>query len=222
MIDLSWLPNVANKKIVLASASPRRRELLSQMGVRFEVVPTLADDCVDPYEYRLAQSYVSETAEMKAEEVWERCQNDPSLPDADIVIAADTVINASPGHCDILNKPGNAGHAEVMLSALSGKEHQVLTGVHIIFSDKSWGAGNYREKHFVEGTMVKFAEIDPDLMKAYIASGEPFDKAGGYGIQGPAAMFIESIEGDYYNVVGLPIHRLYQELRDIEQVYQRH
>lgn len=82
------------------------------------------------------------------------------------MIAADTVINASPGHCDILNKPGNAGHAEVMLSALSGKEHQVITGVHIIFSDKSWGAGNYREKHFVEGTMVKFAEIDPDLMKA--------------------------------------------------------
>lgn len=82
------------------------------------------------------------------------------------MIAADTVINANPGHCDILNKPKHAGHADMMLNALSGKEHQVLTGVHIIFSDKSWGDGDYDEQHFVEGTIVKFAEIDPDLMKA--------------------------------------------------------
>lgn len=81
------------------------------------------------------------------------------------MIAADTVINASPRHCDILNKPKHADQAEMMLTALSGKEHQVLTGVHIIFSDKSWH-GHYREQHFVEGTMVKFAKIDPGLMKA--------------------------------------------------------
>lgn len=201
MLDLSWLPNVSKKKIVLASASPRRRELLSEMGVQFQVVPTLADDNNDPARYQLASQYVSDTAKPKAEEVWERCQNDPALPNADIVIAADTVINATPGHCEILNKPRNADQAEHMLNMLNNKEHQVLTAVHVIFRKNN---GQVDERHFVESTLVKFSDIDPGLMKAYIASGEPFDKAGGYGIQGPAAMFIEKIDGDYYNVVGLP------------------
>lgn len=133
------------------------------------------------------------------------------------MIAADTVINATPGHCEILNKPRNADQAEDMLNRLNNKEHQVLTAVHVIFRKNN---GQVDERHFVESTLVKFSDIDPGLMKACksenpfwypefilvalvtdIASGEPFDKAGGYGIQGPAAMFIEKIDGDYFNVV---------------------
>ncbi|KAI7885567.1 nucleotide-binding protein [Lichtheimia hyalospora FSU 10163] len=220
MLDLSWLPNVSSKKIVLASASPRRRELLSEMGVKFQVVPTLVDDSNDPETYQVAAKYVHDTAEAKAREVWERCQNDPALPDADIVIAADTVINANPDHCLILNKPKDADEAQEMLTMLSDKEHEVLTAVHLYF--KANNEPGYQHRSFVESTKVKFSKVDAGLLKAckYIASGEPFDKAGGYGIQGSAAMFIEKIEGDYFNVVGLPKHRLYRELRDLEQVYQ--
>lgn len=164
-----------------------QEKLTIDQGVQFQVVPTLADDNNDPARYQLASQYVSDTAKPKAEEVWERCQvwkricqvlqvfnlgaqNDPALPNADIVIAADTVINATPGHCEILNKPRNADQAEHMLNMLNNKEHQVLTAVHVIFRKNN---GQVDERHFVESTLVKFSDIDPGLMKA-CKSENPF------------------------------------------------
>ncbi|KAI8379474.1 maf-like protein [Radiomyces spectabilis] len=131
---------------------------------------------------------------MKAREVFERCQDDATLPDADIVIGADTVVVMDN---DVLEKPRDEAHALAMLQRLSGQTHQVFTGVHIIYKSDS----EVKQTGFVECTRVKFSEIDSDTMAAYIASGEPFGKAGSYGIQGTASLFVEWIHGDYWNVV---------------------
>ncbi|KAI9323264.1 acetylserotonin O-methyltransferase-like protein [Dichotomocladium elegans] len=216
MLELSWLPHVYNKTIVLASASPRRRQILTDMGLKFQVVQTLVDDAVEPSSYSSASAYVMDTAGAKADEIWNRCQADSSLPDPDIIIAADTVINF--GEFDILNKPRTPQEARTMLNKLSGKSHHVLTGVVIYVKSEKSNEKRYKCR-FVESTKVTFANIDQGLLDAYIASGEAFDKAGGYGIQSDGSLFIEKIEGDYYNVVGLPKQRLYQELRKIEEMY---
>ncbi|KAI9355546.1 maf-like protein [Pilaira anomala] len=143
---------------------------------------------------------------MKAQEVFNRCYEGDGLPNADIVIGADTVV-VKDDH--VLEKPRDKNHAMEMLEQLSGRTHYVLTGVHIIYKTKD---DEILSSHFVEKTTVKFSELDTETMNAYVNSGEPFDKAGGYGIQGEAALFVESIEGDYWNVVGLPKNHLFREL----------
>ncbi|KAF1799770.1 maf-like protein [Mucor lusitanicus] len=142
---------------------------------------------------------------MKAKEVFERCQQDPELPTADIVIAADTVVVKD--EC-VLEKPKDKDHALEMLQQLNGQTHYVLTGVQIMYkiNDK------VERIEFVERTEVQFSQMDPEIIQAYVDSGEPFDKAGGYGIQGQASLFVESIHGDYWNVVGLPKNHLFREL----------
>ncbi|ORZ10454.1 maf-like protein, partial [Absidia repens] len=137
----------------------------------------------------------------KAKEVWDRCQTDATLPKADVVIGADTVVVSND---QVLEKPKDADHATTMLRQLSGESHTVLTGVHILAQDLHY--------HFVTTTKVTFATLSDDDIGEYVRSGEPFDKAGAYGIQGSAALFISSVEGDYWNVVGLPQHSLYKEL----------
>ncbi|KAF7726895.1 hypothetical protein EC973_008190 [Apophysomyces ossiformis] len=188
-IDWPLLRFLSKKKVILASASPRRREILTDMGLVFEVVTTLKPDENNPLAYESPAEYVKDTARMKAKEVLERCQADRSLPDADIVIGADTVVVID-GH--VLEKPRDDNHAEAMLQKLSGRTHEVLTGVCVL---------GPCERTFVETTRVTFSEIDADTIKAYVASREPFDKAGAYGIQGEASLFVQSIEGDYWNVV---------------------
>ncbi|KAI7897633.1 inosine triphosphate pyrophosphatase-like protein [Cokeromyces recurvatus] len=198
-MPLPILETLCNKTIVLASASPRRREILTDMGLKFSVVTTLKPDENDPTAYETRSEYVADTAYMKAKEVFDRCQEDPQLPNADIVIGADTiVVAAAAAETDIvLEKPRDKEHALYMLDLLNGKTHHVLTGVQLFYKYKN----KVERTGFVERTEVTFSKLDSDIINSYIDSGEPFDKAGGYGIQGEASLFVESIHGDYWNVV---------------------
>lgn len=176
--------------IILASQSPRRRELLAQMGVpQFEVVPALGEEIASP---GLSPAQLVEVlSRQKAEEVAVQAGPD------DVVIAADTVV-AVDGQ--VLGKPHSTQHAHEMLSALSGREHTVYTGVTVC------RGGQILTQH--EATAVRFRPLTAQEIDAYIATGEPMDKAGSYGIQGRGALLVEGISGDYFNVVGLPVCRL--------------
>lgn len=175
--------------IILASQSPRRKELLEQMGLEFQIIPAKgeeeADASLPPAEY------VQQLALQKAAEVAAQCDA------KDIVIGADTIVVLDG---EILGKPHNAAHAFKMLSRLSTRRHTVYTGVAIVQGE--------RQMVGVEATTVRFCALTEQEILSYVDTGEPLDKAGAYGIQGRGALFIDSIHGDYYNVVGLPICRL--------------
>ncbi len=185
------------RKIILASASPRRRELLTQAGVRFEVVVSDAREVItksDPAQI------VEELAYTKAKAVAGLMREEAAVIGADTVVAVEG---------EILGKPGSEEEAFAMLSKLQGRTHQVFTGVAVIVKDT-----DTEEVHiFSEKTDVTMYPMEPGEIRDYIATGEPMDKAGAYGIQGRAAVFVEKIQGDYNNVVGLPIARLYQEMK---------
>lgn len=204
------------KKIILASASPRRRELLTQIGLEFTVMPS---DVVENPESTLPQDIVIELSKEKARDIWEKLgqtdmggnKNDTydeicSSADA-LVISADTVV-AIDG--EILGKPRDEEDAVRMLNLLSGKEHQVYTGVTMIWID---GEGKQEEYSFYVCTGVLMYRMNRAEILQYVHSGEPEDKAGAYAVQGRAAAFIKSIRGEYSNVVGLPVGRLYQEMK---------
>ncbi len=184
-------------RIVLASASPRRKELLKQLGLEFEI-------CVSDVEEKVTETIPSKVVEelsfQKAEAVFRQLQGDV------LVIGADTVV-ALEG--EILGKPKNPQHAAEMLKDLQAREHQVYTGVTIF---QRIGESE-RSNTFSESTYVKFYPMTDEEIVSYVESGEPMDKAGAYGIQGLGGRFVEQIKGDYNNVVGLPIARLYQELK---------
>ena len=180
--------------IVLASASPRRRELLEMMGLEFEIVP--AKDELDAEGLPPAEA-VAKIALGKAMSVAKlRAEND-------LVIAADTLVCLDG---ELLGKPKDEAEAFAMLKKLSGNEHQVYTGVAVSQGDKSVSCA--------EMTKVRFCRMSVEDIKNYIATFEPMDKAGAYGIQGKGAVFIEGIEGDYFNVMGLPLHRLSLMLKE--------
>jgi septum formation protein len=197
-------------RIILASASPRRKELLEQIGVEFEICPAKGEEVVTKTE---PAEVVAELSKQKAEEVASGVlsynENHPDLvtPQDILVIGADTVV-AHGGR--ILGKPQDEADARQMLTRLSGQVHSVYTGVTLVFIDKSGRTGEYA---FFEKTDVAVYPLDQEEIDRYIASGEPMDKAGSYGIQGRFASYIEKINGDYNNVVGLPVARLYQELK---------
>ncbi len=180
-------------KIILASGSPRRKELLLQAGIDFEVITSDIDEVCEATE---PGQVVMELSMQKALAVAEKCPGQ-------VVLGADTVV-AIDGN--ILGKPADEAEAFNMLSLLSGKKHMVFTGVTII--DKS------SQAHvFFESTLVEMYELTEEEIRAYIATGEPMDKAGAYGIQGKGATLIKGIEGDYNNVVGLPLARVYRALK---------
>lgn len=185
-------------KIILASASPRRSQLLSQVGISFEVIPS---DFEESVLLDTPQDTVLAFAKGKAGEVVMR------VPDGRIVLGADTVVV-----CDgtILGKPHQKDDAFRMLKMLQGRSHEVYTGVCLLKKD----GGIFREKSFVEETKVNFAKMTDEEILEYIESGECMDKAGAYGIQGRCAAYITGICGDYNNVVGLPVGRVYRELRE--------
>ena len=194
------------KKIILASASPRRRELLEQIGLKFDVVVSDADEDMIEKTDKI-NLYVEELAMIKAAAVAEVIKNN-GIKDA-IVIAADTVVS-----CDneILGKPKDENDAQRMLSMLSGRSHEVYTGVCVMDISNGFSVAEY------EKTTVFFNELSEKKINAYIKTGEPFDKAGGYGIQSKGVVLVERIEGDYSNVVGLPLSRLVKILeKDFEQ-----
>lgn len=181
--------------IVLASASPRRRDLLTLVSPDFWIVPAKGEEQADPS--LTPADYVQTLAKDKAEEV------SAMFPD-ETIIGADTVVSIDG---EILGKPHDETDAWHMLGLLSGRTHSVFTGVAVI-SD-----GNLTT--FAEETRVTFFPLDDREIARYIASGEPFDKAGAYGIQGAGALLVKGIEGDYYNVMGLPAGRLYRLLKSM-------
>lgn len=184
--------------IILASKSPRRRELLSQMGLTdFLIIPAAGEENADP---SLTPPQLAEALALhKAREVY----RNHAAP-GDLVIGADTIVVLD-NH--VLGKPRDAGHALEMLTALSGRAHHVCTGVAVLRD------GAELVDH--EDTEVHFRTLTRQEMLRYIATGEPMDKAGAYGIQGRGALFIPRIHGDYSNVVGLPLCRLGQMLEQL-------
>lgn len=179
-------------EIILASGSPRRRELLSQAGIDYIVKPADIDENTKE---TLPSKVVEDLSKSKAIAV---SKDNPGR----VVLAADTVVAFDNR---ILGKPKDEEDAFEMLSALSGRTHQVYTGVTIIDE-----AGNVNT--FSECTDVEMYENSPELIRGYIASKEPMDKAGAYGIQGLGVILVKSISGDYNNVVGLPLAKVYREL----------
>lgn len=181
--------------IVLASQSPRRRELLERMGLTFRVVVPDVEERMDrglgPDE--LVKAISAEKAAAAAELVGREA----------LVIAADTVVALDGA---ILGKPSSPAHARQMLRSLSGRRHMVYTGVTVRQGD--------RTRTLSQATAVSFRSLDAGEIDAYIATGEPLDKAGAYGIQGYGAMLVEGIQGDYYNVVGLPVCALGETLKE--------
>lgn len=190
------------KDIILASASPRRRELLTQAGFVFTVKVSDAEEIITEKE---PDKIVRELAFLKAKVVA------ASEEDA-LVIGADTIVAAEG---KVLGKPHSREEAFSMLSMLQGKTHQVYTGV-ALFTKK---AEKETQKVFAEKTEVTFYPMTEKEIWDYIDTGEPMDKAGAYGIQGRAAVYVEKICGDYNNVVGLPVARLYQELKRNQDLY---
>ncbi len=184
--------------LVLASASPRRRDLLTQAGLAFMVDP--ADVPETPLAGEDAATYVLRLAEAKAQAVWARRHTAPAgtskNTDPLIVLGADTCVLCQG---EILGKPASIADARRMLELLSGRTHQVLTGLCALTQDESFAD--------VEITQVTFNLIEEADLLRYLSSPEPLDKAGAYAIQGFAARWIPRIEGDYFNVVGLPIAR---------------
>lgn len=174
--------------IILASASPRRKELLDQVGLKFQVIPPETEETieniVDPAEL------VCTLSRNKAMDI-AKCSSPDSL-----VIGADTIVVLKER---ILGKPKNTEEAFTMLNSLQGEWHEVFTGVTVV------DAGSNRAISDYEKTKVKMRPLSEDLIKAYIKTGEPMDKAGAYGIQKKGALLIEKIEGCYFNVVGLPL-----------------
>ncbi len=205
------------KQIILASASPRRKELLEQIGLEFEIIPAKGEEVITkiaPHEV------VMELSRQKALEVagmvrqFAKENEEIAEPQDTLVIGADTVVAAfnEEENMEILGKPKDEADAYRMLSMLSGKVHSVYTGVTFAFLDKSGRSGVHS---FYEKTDVYMKKLSDLEIKRYIATGEPSDKAGGYGIQGKCAIYIEKIDGDYNNVVGLPIAGIYSELQKL-------
>lgn len=186
-------------RYILASKSPRRQELLSRTGISFEVIPS---DMKEIITKEIPSEVVMELAAQKAEAVYQTldCQTDIT------VIGADTIVVYRD---EILGKPVDKQDAFDMLSLLADRTHQVYTGVSLIISKNGVKTVNT----FYEKTDVTFYPIYKDDLHRYVESGDPLDKAGSYGIQGDFSIHIKEIHGDYNNVVGLPIGRLYQELK---------
>lgn len=182
--------------LILASNSPRRQELLRRSGLEFEVHASGFEPLPEPGES--AEEFTRRAARAKASAVA------ASLPPGALVLAADTVLIADD---EILGKPGGPQDAARMLRLLSGRTHRVVTGVCLIL------APEHTEALENEITLVTFRKLDEREISEYISSGEPFDKAGAYGIQGLASKFVTRIEGCYFNVMGLPVARVYEMLK---------
>lgn len=194
-------------KIILASASPRRQELLSQVGLTFTVMPS---DCEERVTSDVPEEVVKELSLQKAQDVARKVaaagQPDGSAPL--LVIGADTVVS-----CDgrILGKPKSREDAVAMLTLLQGRAHRVYTGVTLLYQEQP--GAEWETETFAVCTQVVFYPMTRAEIERYVDTGEPMDKAGAYGIQGKCAAFIEKIDGDYNNVVGLPVARVCLWLR---------
>lgn len=216
------------KRVVLGSASPRRKELLEQIGIEFEIVVSSKEEC---YESTEPEEIVKELAMMKAENVAEELVQRESglrkpggngstedtlishseekgqyLHDV-LIMGADTIVVRDG---EILGKPSDEEAAFHMLKSLQGRMHQVYTGVALLDFD---GKGNRQDVIHAEETKVYVHEMEDEEIRRYLSVGESMDKAGAYGVQGRFAAHIDRIEGDYYNVVGLPVAYVYRQIK---------
>lgn len=181
-------------QLILASGSPRRRELLGLFGIPFAVRAADIDETMDPEKAPFDE--VARVSRAKAMTVPRQQE--------DVVIAADTIVVCQG---KVLGKPADPAEAVRMLTLLSGRDHQVMTGCTVLRDEKC--------ETFTEVTDLHFRSLSKKEIEKYVATGEPMDKAGAYGIQGGAALFCERMVGDYYNVMGLPVCRLGQTLRNL-------
>ncbi|XP_048790411.1 probable bifunctional dTTP/UTP pyrophosphatase/methyltransferase protein isoform X2 [Lagopus muta] len=205
------LGKLVSKRVVLASASPRRQEILTNVGLRFEVVPSWFKETLEKSSFAAPYEYAIETAKQKALEVANR-MHVKHLRTPDIVIGADTIVTVDE---QILEKPVDKQDAYRMLSRLSGKEHSVFTGVVIIHCSSKDNQLETEITDFYEETKVKFSDLSEELLWEYIHSGEPMDKAGGYGIQALGGMLVEYVHGDFLNVVGFPLNHFCKKLAEL-------
>lgn len=187
-------PSESRQRLVLASGSPRRRELLAGLGLTFEVRPVDVDET--PRDGEPAEPYVLRLAETKARAA------SAGSPSGEVILAADTIVVVDG---ELLGKPRDRDHARGMLARLSGRTHQVLTGVAV-------GNAGGGLSTVVEITRVVFHRLSTAEIDWYVASDEPLDKAGSYAVQGLGALFVERIDGNYSNVVGLPLPAVYRLL----------
>lgn len=192
--------DVLKNRLVLASRSPRRAEILNAIGWPFEVAAANIDE--SRFESEAAVPYVRRLAQTKAETVAKHLSSG-------LVLGADTVVLVDE---EILGQPRDAEDARRMLKLLSGRWHEVLTGVALV------RAGGGQVMADDEKTRVRFAEMSLAEIDWYVATGEPMDKAGAYAVQGSAALFIEEIQGDYFNIVGLPVRLVYKLARKMQEV----
>ncbi len=186
--------NLDGKKLILASASPRRENLLKMIGFDFEVVDSQIDEQSEVY--TIPEVHVLELAQKKALKVAEKISSG-------LIVGADTIVVLNN---QILGKPKDAKQAKEILKQLSDGTHTVYTGFTIV--DKPSG----EMLSEFEKTLVSFRKLEKEEISQYVKSGSPFDKAGGYGIQDQGALFVEKIDGCFYNVMGLPVTKLYQAL----------
>ena len=183
-------------RVILASKSPRRKEILENLGVKFEIMVADADESSD---IKKPRELVMTLAERKGRAVLEKLGN--NICDT-LIIACDTLVYANG---DFLGKPRDRADAEHMIRTLSGKEHSVISGIYVYY--------NGREAKDSAETKVVFDALTDDEINAYLDTSEPYDKAGAYAIQGRASAFISGINGDYFNVVGLPVNTLCKLLK---------
>ena len=181
-------------RVVLASKSPRRREILSMLGVKFDVLSADADESSTITDPALL---VKELSLRKGRAVRELLKAEGAWDEETLIIASDTVVAAKG---EILGKPQDDADAARMLRMLSGSAHHVVSGVALLLGE--------REIADAEQTAVRFATMSEKDIEWYVKSGEPADKAGAYAVQGLASLFIEGLDGDYFNVVGLPVYRI--------------
>ena len=192
---LSELCNLKEKKIILASESPRRKTMLETVGLNFQVVPARVEEIYqdsDPVDYAIMNA-------------WKKAELVSGKVPYDLIIAADTVV-ALDGK--IYEKPIDRNDARRMLKELSGKTHRVITGFGLLTHSQ--------ELRDYDETRVSFYELSDAEIEVYLDSGEPFDKAGAYGVQGYASLFVQKVEGCYFNVVGFPLAKFYQRLKQIK------
>ncbi|GGA36544.1 Maf-like protein [Paenibacillus physcomitrellae] len=190
-----------SKSIILASTSPRRQELIAVLGIPFSVIPSYADETLEP-EWSPEQA-VSELALRKAQQVYDSLNGRPQA----IIVGSDTVVVRDE---QILGKPEDEGHAAQMIASLQGRSHEVYTGVACL--DAESGRAVVRSRM----TRVTMKPMSEGQVSAYVRSGEGLDKAGAYGIQGLGSTLVTGIEGDYFNVVGLPLSLLADMLGEFD------
>ena len=197
-------------KIILASASPRRQELLHNIFNSFDI---LTSACEEHATFETPSQYVMDLARQKADDVAVRYANNPCQnAEETLVIGADTIVYSD--GC-VLGKPSDKSSAQAMLRSLSGKDHHVFTGVSVVHLKD----GQKSFHNLFACTKVSVAMLSDEEISAYTETSDPYDKAGSYGIQGYFSRHILGIEGDYFNVVGLPVNKLYETLKDLNLLH---